>query len=479
MPTTSMTLLLSLILCGVSFVLLLYSLRKSFLLRSVEKQLMFLAQKHDELSIRVDDLVSKLNTGITNVTKQSHIIEKRMSLFEERLEKGGSGPKFELETGSEAMDRAKEEAQKKDAQAKALSKAQEREKSDKAEVAKPTPEKKPDFPIIPARPLPTVFQNLRSALQSSVDLILQKDVVSERRVFDDLSLLLHEHGLGVLVSSDLQERIRQAFTEEASTAANALSGPSILRILSDSSFETLTHLCGAPASVPLDVRATQVVLFVGAPGMGRSTAVLGVAYSLLAQGKKVVMADCVTAQDGQFPTLTHLARKARLPVLNGAPGAKPQSIAYRAIHQGQDDQAYVLIDAPTGLDRKARVTADLANVAMMIAREQPHPPHETLLVLDSQSVETARASAKAFLKEGACSGLFASKVDTTARAGTFLALATEFSLPLWFIGSSGSGREAHPARPRELATALFGVEPTKPADERKRGDTSESQPAPA
>ena len=101
--------------------------------------------------------------------------------------------------------------------------------------------------------------------------------------------------------------------------------------------------------------------------------------------------------------------------------------------------------------------AELAKVVRVIQKLDAQAPHAALLVLDATVGQNAVSQVEAFRETAGVTGLVMTKLDGTARGGILVALATQFELPVHFIGVGESVDDLEPFQARDFARAVAGL----------------------
>src|SRR5438034_283043 len=114
----------------------------------------------------------------------------------------------------------------------------------------------------------------------------------------------------------------------------------------------------------------------------------------------------------------------------------PAAVAFDAIAaaraRGVDT---VLVDTAGRLHTEARLLAELKKVVRVVAKQQPGAPHESLLVLDATVGQNAVHQARAFAEAVPLTGLIVTKLDSTAKGGSVVALERAVRIPIRFLGT--------------------------------------------
>jgi fused signal recognition particle receptor len=269
----------------------------------------------------------------------------------------------------------------------------------------------------------------RQAFRQKFEDIL-KSGRSREEILEDLTetLILADIGLPTA------EKIVEAVGREARKS----DGPDVVRDALKA--EILAILTRHPGGLKLDPKAG-VLMMVGVNGGGKTTSLAKLARRLKAEGRKSIFVAGDTFRAAAQEQLAVWGRKLDLPVIKGAYGADPASVAFdacRRLKTGEFDA--MLVDTAGRIHTNANLMAELEKVKRVIAREIPGAPQEILLVLDASIGQNALPQAREFLKFAGLTGVFLSKLDGTAKGGSVVTIADELGLPIKFAGT-GEGED--------------------------------------
>jgi fused signal recognition particle receptor len=99
---------------------------------------------------------------------------------------------------------------------------------------------------------------------------------------------------------------------------------------------------------------------------------------------------------------------------------------------------------------------ELGKIARVLGRDLPGAPHETLLVLDSNTGQNAISQTQLFTEVTTVTGLVLTKLDGSAKGGVIVGLADEFGIPVQFVGVGEGIEDLRDFRAAEFVDALFG-----------------------
>jgi fused signal recognition particle receptor len=133
--------------------------------------------------------------------------------------------------------------------------------------------------------------------------------------------------------------------------------------------------------------------------------------------------------------LTIWAERIGVPIVTGAAGSDPASVAHRAVAQTLETQAEIcIIDTAGRLQTQANLMSQLSKIHRVITKLVPEAPHEVLLVLDATAGQNGISQAKGFSDAAGCTGIVLAKLDGTAKGGVVIPIRQQFNLPVKYVG---------------------------------------------
>ncbi len=195
-----------------------------------------------------------------------------------------------------------------------------------------------------------------------------------------------------------------------------------------------------PPATPL-ARAQKpptVVLVFGVNGTGKTTTVAKLAHRLSKEGRSVLLAAADTFRAGATEQLETWADRLRVPFVgaNSGKGADPAAVAFDAVVAGLARGIdTVLVDTAGRLHTDERLREELRKVVRVVGKRQAGAPHESLLVLDATIGQNAVQQAREFSEAVPLTGLVITKLDSTAKGGSVVALRRAVPAPIRFLGT--------------------------------------------
>jgi fused signal recognition particle receptor len=258
-----------------------------------------------------------------------------------------------------------------------------------------------------------------------------KSTVDEE-VLDNLEDALVSADVGVDTTIEIIKKI------EERVARDKYLGTAELNNILKSEIEQL--LVDAPASNSYAFDSDlptkpYIILVVGVNGVGKTTTIGKLAHNFKEAGKNVLLGAADTFRAAAVDQLTIWSERVGVPIVKQDMGSDPAAVAFdtaqSAVAKGSD---VVLIDTAGRLHNKAHLMEELSKIKRVIQKVIPEAPHEVLLVLDGSTGQNALEQAKHFTAATDVSALAITKLDGTAKGGVVLAIASQFKIPVKFIG---------------------------------------------
>lgn len=205
---------------------------------------------------------------------------------------------------------------------------------------------------------------------------------------------------------------------------------------------------------------TSIILVIGVNGVGKTTSIGKLAGQLKAEGKKVVLAAADTFRAAAIEQLTEWSNRAGVDIIAQKEGADPAAVIFDAIAAAKARKADVLIcDTAGRLHNKKNLMDELKKIDKIIANEFPEAYRENLIVLDGTTGQNAMVQAKQFMEVTDITGVILTKLDGTAKGGIAVAIQSELSIPVKYVGVGEKIDDLQKFDSESFVNALFNVEP--------------------
>lgn len=283
--------------------------------------------------------------------------------------------------------------------------------------------------------------------------ILARDVDDE--LWESLEEVLIGADAGVRTTTAVLERVRAA-SPHRSSDVRALLRAELTAILAAPLAQPRGRLWGLPEGVDAPAPPA-VVLVVGVNGSGKTTGIARLAYAYQQEGKRVLAAAGDTFRAAAIEQLQEWGRRLDFPVIASRQGGDPAAVAYDTIEAARARGAdLVLVDTAGRLQNKQNLMDELAKVRRVIERHLDRGPDEVLLVLDATTGQNGLSQARAFAESVEVTGVMLTKLDGTAKGGIVFAIASEFGLPVRFVGTGQEPGDLAPFDAEAFVDGLLG-----------------------
>ena len=298
------------------------------------------------------------------------------------------------------------------------------------------------------------FEKLKKGLQKTKNALFKPfaDLFkSLRRIDEDLMEELEEilicADVGTNTTELILEKLRETIKEKGLKDSDEVKNE--LRSI-------MLEMLGEGEEINYSKDNMTVVLIIGVNGVGKTTSIGKIAYSMKKSRKKVVVAAADTFRAAAIDQLEVWTKRAGVDLIKHTEGSDPAAVVFDAINAAKKRGADVLIiDTAGRLHNKKNLMDELAKIDRVINRELPDSTRETLLVLDSTTGQNAVNQAKEFKNSANITGLILTKLDGTAKGGIVFSIKNELNIPVKYIGVGEQIDDMESFNANEFIDALF------------------------
>ena len=266
-------------------------------------------------------------------------------------------------------------------------------------------------------------KNLSSGLN---DLIFKKKI--DENMLNELEDFLIQSDVGVESAKELREKF-------ANTKVNpkTVEKDEIFKIFSNYVYEILKPLEKNLENI--NKNKPSVILIAGVNGVGKTTTIGKLGKILGQNNKKIVLGAADTFRAAAVSQLEIWAKRINADIIKSDEGADPASVAYKALdHAKKNNFDYLLIDTAGRLQNKKNLMDEFKKITKVVKKIDSDAPHETFLVLDATTGQSAIGQVEEFKKITPITGIIMTKLDSTAKGGILLAIGRKFKLPIIALG---------------------------------------------
>ena len=266
-------------------------------------------------------------------------------------------------------------------------------------------------------------KNLSSGLN---DFIFKKKI--DQKNLDEIEDFLIESDVGVEVASELKKKFSNIKIDSKNENKSE-----IYKIFSDYLVEILKPL--EKNLEGLNKRKPSVILVAGVNGVGKTTTIGKLGKILGKNNKKIVFGAADTFRAAAVSQLAVWAKRINADIIKSDEGADPASVAYKALeHAKKNNFDYLIIDTAGRLQNKKDLMDEFKKITTVVKKIDSNAPHETFLVLDATTGQSAISQVEEFKKITPITGIIMTKLDGTAKGGILLAIGRKFKLPIIALG---------------------------------------------
>jgi fused signal recognition particle receptor len=313
--------------------------------------------------------------------------------------------------------------------------------------AKPEPEPEPEAePELVKPKFRDRLGKARGALGGYFGGVLGRSTI-DQSTWDDLEEALIIADMGPQTTTEVLDDLKLRVKSEAIKTPAAL--------MEALQTDLKKRLAPGDRTLRFDPDVTNVWLFVGVNGVGKTTTIGKIAKREMADGRTVLMAAGDTFRAAAAEQLGMWADRAGCEIVRGAEGADPASVIYTGVEKAAAKGVQlVLADTAGRLQTKTNLMEELGKIRR-VADKEPGRVTETLLVLDATTGQNGLSQAEQFRGAADITGVVLTKLDGTAKGGIAFAIQTKLGIPIKLVGLGEQVQDLVPFDPDEYVDALF------------------------
>ena len=267
--------------------------------------------------------------------------------------------------------------------------------------------------------------------------------------YDELEEILITADIGVNTVMDFVDRLKKRVKEEKIEDFEYLK-----EVIVDELFMIYVGDEVLTSKLQLKDNETNVVLFVGVNGVGKTTSIAKIAYNLKKDGKKVMLIAGDTFRAGAVSQLEEWAKRVGVSFF-GDDRTDPSAVIYDGLTKAKEEKYdVVLVDTAGRLQNKTNLMKELEKMNRVIGEITPGNPIETLLVIDATTGQNGISQAKSFKEITNITGIVLTKLDGTAKGGIVLAIKELVGIPVKYVGL---GEKETDLIPFDIEKYIYGL----------------------
>ncbi|QID88502.1 Signal recognition particle [Saccharomyces pastorianus] len=290
----------------------------------------------------------------------------------------------------------------------------------------------------------SAISNTQDDFSTSVDVMLKGIVTA-----------LLESDVNIALVSKLRNNIRSQLLSE-NRNEKATTNAQTKKLIQKTVFDELCKLVTCEGSeekafVPKK-RKTNIIMFVGLQGSGKTTSCTKLAVYYSKRGFKVGLVCADTFRAGAFDQLKQNAIKARIPFYGSYTETDPAKVAEEGINKFKKEKFDIIIVDTSGRHRQEEeLFQEMIEISNVIK------PNQTIMVLDASIGQAAEQQSKAFKDSSDFGAIILTKMDGDARGGGAISAVAATNTPIIFIGTGEHIHDLEKFSPKSFISKLLGI----------------------
>lgn len=290
-------------------------------------------------------------------------------------------------------------------------------------------------------------RKITSALKSlSNATIINEEVLNG--MLKEICAALLEADVNIKLVKQLRENVRSVidFDEMA-------GGLNKRRMIQSAVYKELVKLIdpGVKAWTPTKGKSN-VIMFVGLQGSGKTTTCTKLAYYYQKKGWKTCLICADTFRAGAFDQLKQNATKARIPFYGSYTEIDPVLIAQEGVEKFRDENFEIII-----VDTSGRHKQEDSLFEEMLQVSNVTDPDNVIFVMDASIGQACESQARAFKEKVDVASVIITKLDGHAKGGGALSAVAATKSPVIFIGTGEHIDDFEPFKVQPFVSKLLGM----------------------
>ncbi|KAG1682321.1 Signal recognition particle protein [Nymphon striatum] len=290
-------------------------------------------------------------------------------------------------------------------------------------------------------------RKITSALRSlSNATIINEEVLNS--MLKEICKALLEADVNIKLVKKLRENVRSVIDFD-----DMAGGLNKRRMIQSAVFKELVKLVdpGVKAYQPSKGKSN-VIMFVGLQGSGKTTSCTKLAYYYLKKGWKTCLVCADTFRAGAFDQLKQNATKARIPFYGSYTEVDPVVIAHEGVQQFKNEGFEVIV-----VDTSGRHKQEDSLFEEMLQVSNAVEPDNVVFVMDASIGQACEGQASAFKDKVDVGAVIVTKLDGHAKGGGALSAVAATKSPIIFIGTGEHIDDFEPFKVKPFVSKLLGM----------------------
>lgn len=259
-----------------------------------------------------------------------------------------------------------------------------------------------------------------------------------------------------LLSADINVRLVQSLRKSIKSSVDFASLPPAVnkkRLIQKAVFDELVALVDPHAeSFRPKKGRSNVIMFVGLQGAGKTTTCTKLARHYQTRGFKTALVCADTFRAGAFDQLKQNATKAKIPYYGSLTQTDPAVVAAEGVAKFKKERFEIIIVDTSGRHRQEEeLFAEMTQIQTAVT------PDQTILVLDSTIGQAAEAQSAAFKATADFGAIIITKTDGHAAGGGAISAVAATHTPIIYLGTGEHLMDLERFEPKAFIQKLLGM----------------------
>ena len=284
-------------------------------------------------------------------------------------------------------------------------------------------------------------------------------------LLNEFSRALIESDVSVKLVKEMKDRIKLALSGAGEKGQNKR------KLVQKAVHDELVAML-EPETKPYAVlrRRSNVIMFVGLQGAGKTTTIAKYAGYYAKRGWKVSMVCCDSFRAGAFDQLKQNATKLRVPFYGSYTEADPVVIAEQGTKLFREQNFEIILIDTSGRHRQeGGLFEEMQEIAAVVQ------PDNTVFVVDGTQGQAVYDQAAGFRDAVDVGSVIVTKLDGHAKGGGALSAVAATQSPVIFLGSGEHFDDFEPFRARTFVRKLLGYGSVKGVAQDSKGDDKDAK----
>ena len=295
-----------------------------------------------------------------------------------------------------------------------------------------------------------VLQELGQKIRDALNKLNKSDDIDKKllnEMLNAIALALIKSDVNLHMVKSLQEKIRTQFDEMDEDVGNKKL------MIQRSVVQALQELLTSEKEPYKMVKGkSNIIMFVGLQGSGKTTTCTKYANFYQKKGWKVGLVCADTFRAGAFDQLKQNATKCRIPFYGSYTEMDPVKIAEEGVSKFKKEKYEIIIVDTSGRHKQEEALFDeMKQVSAAIQ------PNDIIFVMDSHIGQACHDQAMAFNKAVEIGSVIITKLDGHAKGGGALSAVAATKSPIIFIGTGEHFDEFEKFNPESFIKRLLGL----------------------